>query len=375
MVVAGIWFYGSSSSSSKGASAKDAPVPVSVVPAAVRNTPVNLGSVGTVRAYNTVLVRSLVDGQISRVAFTEGAEVRRGQVLVELDRRPFEAQLRAARAQREKDAAQLANAETDFQRYEGLARKDSVPIQVLDTTRALVAQLKASVHGDEAQIEQAQLQLDYATIRSPIDGRAGARLVDAGNLVHAADANGLLTVVQIHPVMVEFALPQSVMAEVVRRQAQAPLPVEALESADRPILARGSLNFIDNHVDVTTRTVLCKALFANKDETLLPGAFVTARIRLADLPQAVVVPTRAIHPGPAGSVVYVVSAGKTAELRPVEVGVANGGDSVIVRGLKEGELVVTEGQFQIEQGTRVEVHLEGADSPDDASSMKTAPKS
>lgn len=374
LVAAVGWRY-ALSTENKGKALVDKPVVVSATTVKVRDTPVILSSVATVQAFNTVLIRSRVDGEISKVIFKEGTSVRRGQELIELDRRPFEAQLKLAKAQREKDIAQLDNAKLDADRYEDLVKKDSVSTQTLDTARALLAQLKATVHADEAQIDLASLQLDYATIRAPIDGRIGARLVDVGNLVHANDTTGLLTMAQIQPVMIQFSLPQSVESELRHQQARGVLPVDALDETNNRVLDHGKLTLVDNQIDPLTRTILCKAIFDNKNENLWPGAFVTARLHLSNLPHAMVVPSTTIQTGANGMFVYVVTSKQTAEMRPVEVGATDGTDTVVVKGLKEGEIVITDGQFLIEQGTRVEARMQGNGEMTGLSATKPSPAS
>lgn len=340
---------------SKIQGASDKAIPVKVALAEQRNAPSYLNSIGTVQALNTVLVRSRVDGEINQVLFQEGKYVKRGDVLVELDLRPFEVQLRAAVAQKEKDNAQLGNAKLDLERYELLVKQDSIATQTLDTTRALLEQLRASVSADQAQIDIAQLQLDYATIRSPIDGRLGARLVDAGNLVHANDTNGIVIVSQIQPVFVTFSIPQDVLPVLRQQQKQQSLKVIALNQDGSEVLDEGNLTLIESQVDTATGTIRCKATFKNDNEKLWPGAYVTARIVLNDLPNVVVVPTIAIQAGAQHPYIYVITPQNVVESKPVKVGPISGNQTVIVAGLVAGERVVTEGQFQLEEGSRVEV--------------------
>lgn len=333
----------------------DKAIPVKVALAEQRNAPSYLNSIGTVQALNTVLVRSRVDGEINKVLFQEGKYVKRGDILVELDLRPFEVQLRAAAAQKEKDNAQLENTKLDLDRYELLVKQDSIATQTLDTTRALLEQLRATVSSDQAQIDIAQLQLDYATIRSPIDGRLGARLVDAGNLVHANDTNGIVIVSQIQPVFVTFSIPQDVLPVLRQQQKQQSLKVIALNQDGSEVLDEGKLTLIESQVDTTTGTIRCKATFKNDNEKLWPGAYVTARIVLNDLPNVVVVPTTAIQAGAQHPYVYVITPQNVVESKPVKIGPVSGNQTVIVAGLAAGESVVVEGQFQLEEGSRVDV--------------------
>jgi multidrug efflux system membrane fusion protein len=353
-VLLGLWYWSQSRGASPGKGGASEGVPVRVARGDVRDVPQYLSSVGTVQAFNMVLVRARVDGEISRVAFREGQNVRRGDVLVELDRRPFEAQVRSVVAQRDKDQAQLDNAKVDLARYELLLQTNSAPQQVLDTTRSLVHQLEATVNADSAQIDAARLQVEYATIRAPIDGRTGARLVDVGNMVHPGDVTGLVTLTQIRPVSVSFALPQEVLPALRARQAHGALPVQALTQGGADILGEGELTLIDNQIDTTTGTIRCKATFANPNEVLWPGQFVTTRVLLETLHHAVIVPASAMQTGPGGAFVYVVE-NSVAKLRKVTAGPAADGVVPIFSGLAGGETVVVEGQFQLEPDARVTV--------------------
>jgi multidrug efflux system membrane fusion protein len=307
-----------------------------------------------VQAFNSVAIRTRVDGEIRRVAFREGQEVRQGDVLFELDARPFEAQLRSAIAQADKDRAQLDNAKQDLKRYEFLAETDSGPRQTLDTTRAQVHQLEASVAGDVAQADVARLQVQYATLRAPVSGRVGARLVDVGNMVHPGDASPLVLLTQIRPSGVTFALPQDTLPELRAAMARAKVPVTALSQDGRQALDEGVLTLVDNQVDTATGTVRCKAIFPNAHESLWPGAFVVARVQLGTLKDAVVVPSAALQSGPDGPFVYVVANG-IAKVHRVNVATTNAQSVAIDRGLSDGEQVVTEGQFQIEPDARVTI--------------------
>jgi membrane fusion protein, multidrug efflux system len=330
-------------------------IPVITVAAERRDAPVFLSAIATVQAFNTVLVRARVDGEIRRVAFSEGTNVKRGDVLVELDPRPLQAQLQLAEAQKEKDQTQLSNAKRDLARYEYLVKLDSAPSQTLDTTQSLVDQLGAAINADEAQVEFARLQVTYATIRAPISGRAGARLVDAGNMVHPGDANGLVVLTQVNPIAMTFALPQDSLSGLRAQQAQHPLRVMAITEDGSRVLDEGTLTLIDNQIDAATGTIRCKAVFANAKEALWPGQFVTARVLLKTLSNAVVVPATAVQAGAQGPYVYVISEKKLAELRRVETGQSIDGQTVITRGLSGGEQVVVEGQFQLEPNAPVAV--------------------
>jgi multidrug efflux system membrane fusion protein len=258
-------------------------------------------------------------------------------------------------AQKDRDTAQLANARKDEHRYQSLVDADAGAAQTLDTTRAQVAQLTAAIALDESQVDLARLQLTYATITAPIDGRTGARLVDIGNMVHATDTNGLVLLTQLQPIAVTFSLPQNTLPTVREQQGHRALRVSAMDPSGEHTLAAGELTLIDNQIDVTTGTYRCKAVFPNAEEILWPGEFVTVRVILESLPNAVRVPTAAIQEGPRGPYVYVVAKDRTAQLRPVSVGQRLAGEVVIANGLQGGEEVIVEGQFRVEPGAAVDV--------------------
>jgi multidrug efflux system membrane fusion protein len=330
-------------------------VPVRVVSTVRHDAPAYLSTIATVQAFNTVVVRPRVDGQISRVNFVEGAQVKRGDPLVELDRRPFEAQLRATLAQKVRDNAQLENANRDLKRYESLIKLNSpLAAQTLDATRSQVAQLTAALEVDDAQVDQARLQLDYATITAPIDGRAGARLVDVGNVVHASDVTGFVVLTQVHPIAVSFSLPQGELQNLRAQQSRHPLHVLAIDPTNEQQLDAGELTLIDNQIDAGTGTIHCKAVFPNAGEVLWPGQFVTARVLMESLADTVTIPVAAIQSGSRGPFVYIVDAERRAEVRDVQLGPTFQGEAAIVHGLNGGETVVVEGQFQLEPHTLVE---------------------
>jgi multidrug efflux system membrane fusion protein len=335
------------------ANPKNDAVPVRISDVEVRDAPTTLNTIGTVQAYSSVLVRTRVDGQLDRVMFTEGQDVYRGDLLAQLDPRPFEAQLRAAQAQKDKDAAQLANVEHDLERFSSLAHSGAVPVQTLDTTRAQVNQLKATVGVDQAQVDTARLQLDYATIRAPLDGRTGARLVDAGNMVHATDTNGLVLITQVHPINVSFTLPQDILPVLLAQQRKAALRVAALSRDASQRLDEGTLTLIDNQIDPTTGTIHCKAIFDNTADLLWPGEFVALRVILDVHRDALTIPATAVQSGADGSYVFVVKANGTVDLRHVDVASTEMDRSVIAHGLSAGERVVIEGQYKLESGTPV----------------------
>ena len=328
---------------------------VSLMQAARGDAPVDVDSVATVQAFNTALVRARIDGEIRRVAFREGAKVRAGDVLFVLDTGPLEAQRRVAQGLQSSDMAKLANARLDLARYEGLMAQGMVTAQALGGARSLVSQLQAAVESDQAQLDAARLQLGFATIRAPFDGRAGARLLDVGNMVHPGDAGGLVTVTQVQPVNISFALPQGLLGRLRVQQERAPLRVDALADDGHTVIDSGRLTLIDNQVDAATGTIRCKATFANAREQLWPGSFVTARLHFELLPQAVSVPANAIQSGNDGPFVWIVDAQHRAAVVKVRTGATNDGKTVVVDGLSGGESVVIEGQFQLEAGAAVEI--------------------
>ncbi|MFC5742815.1 efflux RND transporter periplasmic adaptor subunit [Dyella tabacisoli] len=330
-------------------------VPILAASVERQDTPAVISAIGTAQAYNSVTVRTRVDGQLDKVAFVEGQEVHRGDLLAQLDSRPFEAQLRSALAQKDRDAAQLANVERDLARFSDLAHRGAIPAQTLDTTRAQVDQLKATVEMDQAQIENARIALGYTTIRAPLDGRTGARLVDAGNMVHATDSNGLVLITQVHPITVSFSLPQDELPALLASQRKAALQVTALSRDASQQLGQGVISLIDNQIDSTTGTIHCKATFDNATNLLWPGQFVVLHVVLDMHRDALTVPATAVQLGTDGTYVFIVTSKGTADLRHVEVAFTEANRSVIARGVSQGERVVTEGQYHLEPGTPVRI--------------------
>jgi multidrug efflux system membrane fusion protein len=348
-----LWKLGVSTGDAGKKDAQGDRVPVQV--AAVKRGPVDLSvsSVGTVLALNTVVLRPRIDGQIQSVRFREGQMVASGDVLIELDPLPFRAQLHAAEAQRARDSSLLENAKHDFERYEALLQLDSTTAQTRDTALATVHQLTAAIANDDAQIELAKMSLSYATIRAPFSGRIGARLIDAGNVVHISDTGGLAVLTQIQPITVSFALPQERLPELRDAQRRGPVPVLATTQDGRDILDRGELTLIDNQIDPVTGTVRCKATFTNARDNLWPGQFVTAAARLRVLADALTVPTSAVQQSPDRAFVYVVSGDLVARAQTVHLVGIQDDRSVVDHGLTGGERVVTEGQFRLQAGARV----------------------
>lgn len=332
-----------------------APAQVTSVLVQAQGLPVYRSGVGTVTAAQSVTVRTRIDGQLEKVAFTEGQDVRAGQLLATIDSRGLRAQLEQAKAQRSRDEAQLANARVDLRRYTELMAKEAGTQQQLDTQKALVAQLAATVQDDAAKVALAQVQLDYATITAPIGGRVGARLVDSGNIVRANDADGLVVIKQIDPIMVVFTLPGADVPQIIaaQRASRAPLSVAVYAPQDEQALATGELVLLNNQIDTSSGTITLKARFANPEHKLWPGQYVNVRLVLGRLERALTVPAAAVQRGAQGSFVYVVQADRTVRVQPVEVAQLQDGLAIITRGLAAGERVVVDGQYKLSAGVSV----------------------
>jgi multidrug efflux system membrane fusion protein len=332
-----------------------APVPVAASPAMRSEVPVYLYGLGAVQGYNSVSVRAQVDGQITEVAFQEGQQVKAGDILVRIDARSYQATFDQAVAKRAQDQALLDNARRDLQRYTGLLQQDSIARQQVDATRAQVAQFEAIVKGDEALIDFAKVNLGYTTIRSPIDGRAGLRHVDGGNVVHANEATGIVTITQTRPISVLFTLPEESLQGIIKAMAAGPLPVAALSRDGEEQFDIGSLALIDNAIDQTTGTIRLKATLPNADGLLWPGQFVTARLHVTTLRGVLTIPAAALQNGPDGSFAYRVKGDGTVEVRKLRLGPATPDTAVVEAGLDEGDLVVTSGQYRLQPGVKVAI--------------------
>ncbi len=330
-------------------------IPVLAGTAETRNVPVYVEGLGSVQAYNTVAVKTRVDGQITKVFFREGQEVKAGDSLFQIDPRPFENALQQAQATKEKDEAQLHSAQLDLERTAKLLTQSFQTQQAYDQQKATVGQLQASIKADEAQIATAQLNLDYALVRAPIDGRTGARQVDVGNLVQTTQNANLVTITQMRPIFVSFTVPATQLDAIRRNQAKGALKVVAYAQDDKTELAQGELTLIDNQVDPATGTVHLKSQFDNAGEPLWPGEFVSARLVLATRENAVTVPEAAVMRGPNGAYVYVLKDDDTAERRTVEVAATQEGLAVVSKGLEAGERIVTEGQYRLTDGAKAKV--------------------
>ena len=356
IVAAAVWRLGLDTPM-EHAKAQSAPPEVPITPGVVtaQDVPEFLRGIGTVQPFNTVTVKSRVDGAIVKVAFTEGQEIKQGDLLFQIDPRPYQAALEQAQAVQEKDQAQLGTAKSDLQRYGRLVGSGFQTRQSFDQQQGLVSQLMAAIKGDQAQIDMARLNLSFTEIRSPIDGRLGARLVDIGNLIHANDNTALVTISQIRPIFVSFTLPQNTLDSIRHYQQEALLDVEALSSDDKTKLGEGRLTLIDNAIDQATGTIHLKATFANFDERLWPGEFVNVRLVLRMRHDVATVPAQTVQQGPNGDYVYVIDKDDVVERRPVTVAVVQDGLAVVSNGLAAGERVVVEGQYRLTEGARVKL--------------------
>lgn len=328
-------------------------ISVAITKVQSQDMPVYLVGLGSVTAFNTANIKSRVDGQIMQVNFREGQFVKRGELLIVIDPRPYQVQLEQMQAQLFKDQASLRDAKLNLDRYTALIPSGSIAQQQVDTQKATVDQLEGQVRTDQAQIDNAKLQITYCHITAPFDGRVGLRQVDPGNIVHATDTNPMLILTQLQPIAVIFTLPEDVLDRVAQHMKTATLQVEALNRDDQTKLATGKLLTIDNQIDQTTGTAKLKAVFDNKDDRLWPNQFVNARLLLEVRKNATVVPTAAVLRGPQGTFVYAVKSDQTVEVRPVKVALTQGNTTAIASGINPGETVVTDGQDKLQGGSKI----------------------
>jgi len=340
------------------AAAKPPAVPTVPVVAGTVNSgdvPIYLQGVGTVIAYNTVIVRSQIQGQITKINFSEGQTVHTGDLLAVIDPRPYQAQLDQANANRARDEAQLTNAQANLKRYTTLGNQGWATPQLVETQTAQVAQLNAAIKADEAAIEWAQTQLSYTQLTSPIDGVTGIRQIDIGNIIHPTDPNGLVVVTQVEPISAIFTLPETSLPQIQQQLASGALKVEAYSQDNAMKLDEGSLDFIDNEIVQTTGSVRLRANFPNKEHRLWPGELVNAWLLLDTRHDGLTVSASAVQQGPQGPYVYVINADSTVAVRPVKVAQVSGGQALIDSGLSPGEQVVVDGQYKLQPGIHVTI--------------------
>ncbi|HWF04269.1 MAG TPA: efflux RND transporter periplasmic adaptor subunit [Candidatus Angelobacter sp.] len=342
-------------------------IPVAVASAEIRDLPVLLNGLGSVEAFNTVAVKTRIDGQLVQVNFKEGQEVKQGDLLAVIDPRPYEVQLSQAEANLFKDQSALKDASVNLERFKKLYKDGVIPQQQFDTQGSLEGQLDGAVRADQAQIDNVKLNLIYTKITAPVGGRVGLRQVDIGNIVHATDPNGLVIITQLEPISVIFSLPQDSLQSISQHMRKGTLSVDAYSRDDQTKLTTGSLTTIDNQIDTTTGTGKLKAVFANKDRSLWPNQFVNIHLLLEVRKHNTVVPVAAIQRGPQGTYVFSVKPDKTAEMKPVTVAFSEGNYAAISQGINAGDMVVTDGQDKLQPGTHVEIRTGGPAKTDQSS--------
>lgn len=350
-----IWFISHHKSDAAPRPAQTMTVVATTTKVQQHDIPIYLTGIGTVTARESVTVRARVDGQLEAIGFKEGQDVTQGQLIAQLDPRTLQAQLDQALAQKAKDAAQLANARTDLRRYTDLVKQNASPRQILDTQRALVAQLEAATQADDAQINYAKTQFSFTRITAPISGRVGARLVDPGNIVHVTDPNGLVVINQIDPISVVFTLPEESFQDINQalHESKTPLEVTAYARNNPESLGRGHLVLLNNQIDTTTGTVRLKGDFPNPGHKLWPGQYVDARLYLGVRKGALTIPSQAVMRGPNGNFTFVIDDNDTAQVQPIHVLEIKDGMAVIDKGLTAGQRVVTDGQYKLKRGVKV----------------------
>jgi membrane fusion protein, multidrug efflux system len=396
-ILIGVWYFRGSRTPSEAANPSATPaagrgkggsggmgagnfvVPVVVATAQRGDLPVYFNGLGTVTAFNTVTIRSRVDGQLVKVDFKEGQFVHEGDLLAQIDPRPFEVQLEQAQGQLAKDQAQRKDAEVNLERFKLLFNEGVIPQQQLDTQAALVGQFDGAIKSDQSQIDNAKLQLTYSKITAPISGRIGLRLVDTGNIVHATDATGLLVITQLQPISVIFSLPQDQLPEVnAKLRAGIQLNVDAYDRDDTAKIASGKLQTIDNQIDLTTGTYKLKSMFANTDNSLFPNQFVNVHLLVDTKHNLTIVPTAAIQRGPQGTYIYAVAKDPTgkdtiAKIYPVTIAQTTGNSVGLSAGLNPGDMVVIDGQDKLQDGTRINPSIAGGTNAAGGSSASQAP--
>jgi membrane fusion protein, multidrug efflux system len=350
---AGLWFFAKQRPSAVTVAPVPAAVPVIAATVNGKEVPIYLRGIGTVIAYNTDVVRSQIQGQIVQIAFTEGQTVKAGDLLAQIDPRPYQAQIEQLTANRDRDQAQLMNAEANLSRYNQLGDKGYATPQLIETQTAQVAQLRAAVKADQAQIDQAKVQLSYTRLTSAIPGITGVRQIDVGNVIHPTDPNGLVVVTQIEPISLLFTLPQTDLPAIQQQMSKGQMKVIAYSQDNKVKLGEGSLLLVNNEIAQTTGTIQLKAEFPNHDHHLWPGQLVNARLLLEMRKDALTVAGSAVQNGQNGSYVYVVAPDQTATLRPVHVAQISDGQALIDQGLKPGDVVVVDGQYRLKEGSTV----------------------